>query len=298
MSGKQQSDWDTIDYRAEGAVATVTLDRPEYRNAQNSKMLYEIDDAITRAVEDPAVSVIVLAGRGDHFSAGHDLGTPERDSDMSYPRRALVWWDHVRAEGGDSRFAREVEVYLGLCRRWADIPKPMIAQVQGACIAGGLMLAWACDFIVASDDAFFADPVVAMGIPGVEYFAHPYAMNPRVAKEFLFTGSRMSAARAREVGMVNHVVPRPELQEFTTELAIRIAAMPRFGLMLAKRAVNQAQDHQGLRTTMDAAFGLHHLAHAHNAEVGGGNHLGGVDLDSLRRRNAAAAEVRSDDDRG
>ena len=104
-----------------------------------------------------------------------------------------------------------MEVYLGMCRRWRELPKPTIAMVQGACIAGGLMLAWVCDLIVASDDAFFADPVVRMGIPGVEYFAHPWVLGPRFAKEMLFTGDRFSAQRAYELGMVSRVVPRRDL---------------------------------------------------------------------------------------
>src|SRR5258708_18979429 len=137
----------------------------------------------------------------------------------------------------------------------------MIAMVRGAGVAGGLMLAWACDLIVASDDAFFADPVVRMGIPGVEYFAHPFAMAPRIAKEFLFLGERMSADRAFAVGMVNRVVPRDRLREETTRIATRIAQMPRFALALTKKAVNQAEDRMGLRDTTDAAFALHHLAH-------------------------------------
>ena len=87
-----------------------------------------------------------------------------------------------------------------MCRRWREIPKPMIAMVQGACIAGGLMLAWVCDLIVASDDAFFADPVVRMGIPGVEYFAHPWVLGPRAAKEILFTGDRFTRPAGVRVG--------------------------------------------------------------------------------------------------
>ena len=123
----------------------------------------------------------------------------------------------------------------------------MIAQVQGACIAGGLMLAWICDLIVASDDAFFADPVVRMGIPGVEYFAHPWVMGPRQAKEFLFLGERVDAARALQLGMINRVVPRMRLAQEVTEIAEKIAAMPRLGLALAKKAVNQAEDAMGLQ---------------------------------------------------
>ncbi len=196
--------------------------------------------------------MIVLAGAGAHFCAGHDIGTPGRDVDQSFDRKAVLWWDHVGKPGADGRYAREMEVYLGMCRRWREMPKPSIAMVQGACIAGGLMLAWVCDLIVASDDAFFADPVVRMGIPGVEYFAHPWVLGPRFAKEVLFTGDRFGAERAYELGMVNRVVPRAELAEATFALAGRIAAMPPFGLALAKRAVNQCEDQMGLRPGMEA----------------------------------------------
>ncbi len=153
-------------------------------------------------------------------------------------------------------------------------------MVHGACIAGGLMLAWVCDLIIASEDAFFSDPVVRMGIPGVEYFAHPWILGPRFAKEMLFTGQKFGAKRAYEIGMVNSVVPREELRDATLEMAERIATMPRFGLALAKRAVNQCEDQMGLRNGMDAVFGLHHFAHAHNAEVGQDS-LGGLDAKAM-----------------
>jgi enoyl-CoA hydratase len=175
-----------------------------------------------------------------------------------------------------------MEVYLGMCRRWRELPKPVIAMVQGACIAGGLMLAWVCDLIVAADDAFFADSVVRMGIPGVEYFAHPWVLGPRLAKEVLFTGGRFSAERAFQAGMVNRVVPRADLETATFTLAAEIAAMPPFGLALAKRAVNQCEDLMGLRPGMDSVFGLHHVAHAHNAEVQG-NSLAGLDARGMKR---------------
>ncbi|MFI7455101.1 enoyl-CoA hydratase [Nonomuraea sp. NPDC049714] len=270
-----------VNYERRGPVALVTMNRPDYRNAQNSAMTYALDEALYRATADDEVKVIVLAGAGEHFSAGHDIGTPERDAHLSFERRAGLWWDHVGKDGADSRLARESEVYLGMCRRWRELPKPTIAMVQGACIAGGLMLAWVCDLIVAADDAFFADPVVRMGIPGVEYFAHPWAMPPRIAKEFLFTGDRMPARRAYEVGMVNQVVPREELAARTLALAERIAAMPRLGLALAKKAVNQAEDLQGLHAGLDSVFGLHHLAHAHNAETAA-DPLAGMDVRSMK----------------
>ncbi|MCK2239508.1 MULTISPECIES: enoyl-CoA hydratase [unclassified Crossiella] len=270
-----------VEYVRKDAVAVVTMNRPEYRNAQNSAMTYALDEAFARAVDDPEVKVIVLAGSGEHFSAGHDIGSPGRDADTAFDRKAVLWWDHTDREGGDRRYAREMEVYLGMCRRWREIPKPVIAMVQGACIAGGLMLAWVCDLIVASEDAFFADPVVRMGIPGVEYFAHPWVLGPRAAKEVLFTGDRFSAARAYEWGMVSRVVPRAELTEATFALAERIARMPQFGLALTKRAVNQCEDLMGQRAGMDSVFGLHHLAHAHNAETSP-DALAGLDAKSMR----------------
>ncbi|MEV3856231.1 enoyl-CoA hydratase [Streptomyces sp. NPDC050095] len=276
---------ETVLYERRGPVAHVTMNRPRYRNAQNSRMTYALDAAFYRAAEDDEVGAVVLAGAGEHFSAGHDIGTPERDAHLPFERRAGLWWDHSAKRGAESRFARESEVYLGMCRRWRELPKPVIASVQGACVAGGLMLAWVCDLIVASEDAFFADPVVRMGIPGVEYFAHPWVMPPRIAKEFLFTGDRMSARRAYEVGMVNRVVGRDELADRTAELASRVAEMPRLGLALTKRAVNQAEDLQGLHAGMDSVFGLHHLAHAHNAETAA-DPLGGMDVRAMKEAGA------------
>jgi enoyl-CoA hydratase len=268
-------------YEQRGAVALVTMNRPAFGNAQNSAMTYALDAAFYRAASDDSVKVIVLRGAGKHFSSGHDIGTPGRDADVSFDRKAGLWWDHVGKTGAESRFARESEVYLGMCRRWREIPKPMIAMVQGACIAGGLMLSWCCDLIVASENAFFADPVVRMGIPGVEYFAHPWVMGARFAKEFLFLGERIPAAQALQWGMVNRVVPPEELETMTLDIADRIARMPRLGLALTKKAVNQSEDLMGLRAGMDSVFGLHHVAHAHNAEVGADS-LGGQDARTMK----------------
>jgi len=271
----------TVLYEKQGRVAIVTLNRPEYRNAQNAEMTFALDEACNKAINDDEVGVIVLGGAGKHFSAGHDIGTPGRDIHKSFDRVATNWWEHEDKEGAEAMYVREAELYLGMCRRFREIPKPTVARVQGACIAGALMLAWACDLIIASDDAFFADPVLRMGIPGVEYFAHPFVMNARQAKEFLFLGDRVSAQRAYEMGMINRVVPRAELDSETLAIAERIAEKPRFGLALAKRAINQAEDRMGLRDTMDSVYGLHHLAHAHNA-LTSDDHLQGQDAKSMK----------------
>ena len=277
----EASDQPEVLYEVEGAVARVTLNRPEFRNAQNVKMTMALDAAYQRAVQDDEVKVIVLAGAGKHFSAGHDIGTPGRDIDKPFGRVATGWYSHADKPGAENLFVREQEAYLGMCRRWRDLPKPTIAQVHGACIAGALMLAWSCDFIICSDDAFFADPVVRMGLPGVEFFAHPFVMNPRKAKEFLFLGDRMPAEEAHRVGMVNRVVPRDELAATVDAMAARIAEKPRFALALTKMAINQAEDRMGLRETMDAVFGLHHLAHAHMA-LTSEDYIGGQSAKKLK----------------
>ena len=282
--GSQQPDeQDIVRYEAADGVAWITMNRPEYHNAQNGKMTYLLDDAFKAAVADDEVKVIVLRGEGKHFSAGHDIGTPGRDVHLSQDR-VTMWYDHANKEGGEFLYVREAEAYLGMCRRWREIPKPTIAAVQGACIAGGLMLAWVCDLIVATDDAYFSDPVVRMGIPGVEYFAHPYELNPRIAKEFLFTGNKMGAERAYQMGMVNQISTRETLIDDVTALATKIAAMPRLGLALTKQAINNVEDLQGKRSAMEAAFAWHHFTHVHN-DLTTGNKLGGMDAKSMAKAN-------------
>ncbi|MEL0203296.1 MAG: enoyl-CoA hydratase [Halieaceae bacterium] len=274
---------DIVLYEAREGVAWITMNRPQYHNAQNGKMTYLLDDAFKKAVADDEVKVIVLRGEGKHFSAGHDIGTPGRDVHLSQDR-VTMWYDHADKEGGEFLYVREAEAYLGMCRRWREIPKPTIAAVQGACIAGGLMLAWVCDLIVATEDAYFSDPVVRMGIPGVEYFAHPYELNPRIAKEFLFTGNKMGAERAYQMGMVNQISTRDTLMADVEALAMKIAAMPRLGLALTKQAINNVEELQGKRSAMEAAFAWHHFTHVHN-DLTTGNKLGGMDAKSMAKAN-------------
>lgn len=256
-------------YEKVGAVAVISMNRPRFGNAQNDHMTYALDEAFMRAADDDDVGAIVLRGEGKHFNSGHDLGTPGGNDWVRDTDRRGAWYDPGRKPGAERGYAREQEVYLGMCRRWRDIPKPTIAAVQGACIAGGLMLAWVCDMIVASEDAYFTDPVVAMGVPGVEYFAHAFEMPTRIAREFLMLGEKMQAERAYQVGMVNRVVPRERLLEEVMEMADKLATRPRFALALTKQAFNLVDDLKGKRNAMEGVFAMHHLAHTHNQVVYG-----------------------------
>lgn len=259
----------TIQYETPAPkVARIVLNRPDSRNAQDTRLLYELNDAFDRAAKDDDVSVIILAANGPHFSSGHDLREPNPIAALDQYRTVGTWCGFGCA-GAEGWMAREKELYQGLSERWRNLPKPTIAEVQGKCIAGGLMLVWPCDLIVASEDASFSDNTVSMGMTGVEYFGHPWELGPRKAKEMLFTSDWLSAAEAHRLGMVNHVVPGQELSAFTLALASRIAQKPLFALKLAKEAVNAAEDAQGRVSAMQTAFALHQLGHSHNMQVHG-----------------------------
>ena len=242
------SDYSTILYEEIGAVARILHNRPAARNAESTLLLDELDAAIDRAVADPGIKVIIIGGTGDHFSSGHDIkeGMAER-KDHSVEQR----WEY------------ETRRYFGYAMKIWDCPKPTIAQVQGACVAGGFMIANMCDLIVASDDAFFADPVCrSLAAASVEVLIHPWVMGLRAAKEFLFTGERMRAEEAKRIGMVNHVVSRDALEATALALAEKIAEGPGFALTLTKRSLNRTADMQGFRNALSAHFDTHQLSHA------------------------------------
>ncbi len=244
-------------------VARITLARPEKRNAQGTRMTYEIDAALRLACDDEAVSVIVLAADGDHFSAGHDLSMSE--GPMGAPAERASLWGEFGTPGWEGLYTREREVYLEMTERWRNAPKPVIAAVQGSVISGGLMLMWFADIIVAADDARFRDNTGSdMGVPGVEFFAHPFELGVRRAKQMLFTGGWLSAQAAAAAGMVNEVVPRAQLHERALELAQEIARTDRFALKLMKASVNAAQDAMGRREAMQTSFANHQIGHLQN----------------------------------
>ncbi len=252
-------DFRTIRYEQLGAVVRITANRPEVLNAQSRVMILELDEAFRAASEDDATRVIIVAGAGAHFSAGHDLGSPEELEDQKA---------HPVGPGMPENLKRLSELYLEATLRWRDVPKPTIAQVQGYCIMGGLMLASCCDLIIAADDAQFADRMVRWGGAHVQYFSMPWDLGPRKAKEYLFTGDYIDAAAALELGLVNRVVPRPKLADATLELASRIALQDPFALKLAKASVNETMDIQGQRRALEAAFKNYMLTIPHRQALG------------------------------
>jgi enoyl-CoA hydratase len=230
-----------------GPICRIFHNRPEARNAETAVLLDEMDDAVRAAGEDADVRVVIIGGIGEHFSAGHDF----RDAKKNRPSLTV-----------EQRYEHETLRYFDYCLRIRDLPKPVIAQVQGACVSGAFMLANMCDLIVAADDAFFADPVVPLvGAAAVEVLIHPWVLGARKAKEFLFTGERVNADEALKWGMVNRVVPVAELESATLALANKIAQAPLFALMLTKRSINRTVDMQGQRTALLAHFDTHQLSH-------------------------------------
>ena len=230
-----------------GAVRRIWLNRPAARNAQSQQLLDELDAAFEDAKADTDTRVVVLAAKGLHFSAGHDLKQAQAE----------------RAEFTvEERWAFEEKRYFGYCMRIWDFPKPTIVQVQGACVAAGFMLANMCDLMVAAEDAFFSDPVThTMGAAATEVLIHPWVMGLRNAKELLFTGGRLGAVEAKAMGMVNRVVPTDRLDEETMTLAQQVAKAPPFALQILKKSLNRSVDVQGMRQALSAHFDLHQLSH-------------------------------------
>ena len=250
----------------DGRIVRILLNRPEARNAQNRGMLMELHEAFLRAERDDEVRVVILGGAGPMFTSGHDLGSAVAMQEYaSHPS----WQENGGTRQGAERLMlQEWHHYFDNTRRWRNLRKITIAQVHGPVYAAGLMLMWACDLIVAAEDTVFADVVgTRLGMCGVEYFAHPWELGPRRAKELLLTGDSLSVDEAHQIGMVSKVFPLDELPDRTLEFARRIAGTPTMAAQLIKEAVNQSVDNMGFYNALNACFTLHELNHSHWAQV-------------------------------
>ncbi len=262
--------YETID---DGRIAAITLDRPKQRNAQTRGLLVELGAAFELAEADDTVRVVILRGAGPSFSAGHDLGSADDVRERSSgPDQHPTYQCNGGTFGGvESRNRQEWHYFFENTKRWRNLRKITIAQVHGTVLSAGLMLAWCCDLIVASEDAVFADVVgTRLGMCGVEYFGHPWEFGPRKAKELLLTGGSIGAVEAHSLGMVSKVFSSAELSDRTIEFARRIAKVPTMPALLIKESVNQTVDAMGFSSALDACFKIHQLNHAHWAEITGG----------------------------
>ena len=243
----------TVRYAVEGNVCTLTMDRPEVANAQNTQLIDDLDAAFDAAGADDEVRVVVLTGAGRHFSSGHDLKALVGDVEADE-------WRQMR-DTPEGKFEHEKVMYFDRCLRIRDFPKPTIAAVNGSCVAAGLMLACMCDLIVAADDAVFSNPVLRMTGAAVEILVEPWEMPPRKAKEFLLAAEKFSADEAEKLGMVNRVVPADRLLAEAHELAERVAKVPPATAQVVKRSINKTLDLMGQRDAWDYHFMAHHWMH-------------------------------------
>ncbi|OBI28087.1 enoyl-CoA hydratase [Mycobacterium sp. E1386] len=280
--------YETLD---DGRIARIWLNRPEAHNAQSRGLLVQLDEAFLRAEADDTVRVVILAARGKNFSAGHDLG-----SELAIAERSQL--PSFRINGGtrdpivEKIYLQEWHYFFQNTCRWRDLRKITIAQVQGNAISAGLMLIWACDLIVAADNAKFSDVVaVRLGMPGVEYYAHPWEFGPRKAKELLLTGDSLDADEAYRLGMVSKVFPVDELADKTLEFARRIADRPTMAALLVKDSVNAASDAMGFTEALRHAFHIHELGHAHWAAHNENRYAVGLPPDVEDWRNAKPTQV-------
>jgi len=266
------SDYEYVLYEpvADGRIVRVMLNRPEARNAQNRGMLVELNDAMLRAEADDEVRVVILGGVGPMFSSGHDMGSKVSMEELmpgpkQHPSRTV---NGGTRKGAENLMLQEWHHYFENTRRWRNLRKITIGQAHGDVYAAGLMLLWSCDLIVCDESTRFADVVgTRLGMCGVEYFAHPWELGPRKAKELLLTGDAIDADEAHRLGMISKVFPNDQLEEQTIAFAERIAEQPTMSALLIKEAVNQSQDNMGFYNALNACFTLHELNHSHWAQV-------------------------------
>jgi enoyl-CoA hydratase len=245
--------YETIMYEVEGPVATITMNRPEMANAQDTLLIDELDAAFNQADADNSVRVVILAGAGKHFSSGHDLKELVGDSGASP-------WREMR-ETPEGKMYHEKIMYYDRCKKIHDFRKPTVAAVQGSCVAAGFMLACMCDLIVAAEDAKFSNPVLRMTGAGVELLVEPWELGIRKAKEFLWTGEIIDAQEAWRLGLANKVVPTAELGKRAHELAERISLVPPATAQLVKDSLNQTGDLMGKSASWKYHFMAHHWMH-------------------------------------
>jgi len=239
----------TVLYEKDGPVAWITLRFSEKANVQSSDLVFDVDTCLDDADRDYDLKVVVLKADGPGFSAGHavlgDPSTEMREINQSTAALGSPWkgqWD----------------IYGAPVMKLWEFPKPTIAQVHGYCLGGGTVWGLLTDMTVASEDAYFQFPVLqGMAMPCMETGIEPWLfMNFKRTAEYMYTSQELSAAEAREMGLVNRVVPRERLDDEVAELAFHIAQAPLSTLMAAKANIRRAWEMMGIRTHLQASNDL------------------------------------------
>jgi enoyl-CoA hydratase len=229
---------DTVLYEAAEAVATLTLNRPERRNAITPELVEDFDAALARALDDPEVRVVRLRGAGRAFCAGYDIGW---GSESMQEAEAGEPWDPAADYRTMRRF---VDAYMALWRS----PKPVVAQVHGYCVAGGTDFALCSDLIVCAEDCRIGYPPARVwGSPTTAMWM--YRLGLERSKRLLLTGDAIDGRRAVEWGLASEAVPEAELEAAGLRLARRVALLPHNQAAMMKLLVNQAFEQMGLHTT-------------------------------------------------
>jgi enoyl-CoA hydratase/carnithine racemase len=237
--------YDDILFEVDGRVAFVTLNRPEKLNALSNNLRGEVIHAMKEAEADPDVGVIVLRAAGRAFSAGYDL-SPARaagaDSSYVHPRSLLP--DTNTTHPGPQQWSRHV-----VMNNWAiwELAKPVIAQIQGYCLAGGTELASICDFRIVAEDAQIGYPPVR-AMTTMDMMWAPWFLPPAKAREFAYVGDPISGTEMERLGWANYAVPADQLNDFTERFARRMAHIDNDMLMYSKRSVNRQYEVMGIRT--------------------------------------------------
>ena len=232
-------DYETILYETQGAVASIVLNRPQRLNAMNATMLAELNRAMDRAEGDDAVRAIVLSGAGAGFCSGFDL----KEQAEARPTGVAQWRGVLRRD------------FDAIMRFWHS-PKPTIAAVRGACLAGGCELALACDITIAAEGAVFGEPELRFG-DGIVVMLLPWLVGPKRAKQLLLTGEdRLDAKAAEAMGLVNEVVPAGGELSRALELAQQLAVIDPMALRQTKRAINRSYEIMGMGEALEMALDI------------------------------------------
>ena len=243
-------------YETDDRLAYITLNRPEKLNALSNNLRGELMDAMREAEADDQIGVIVLRGAGRAFSAGYDL-SPARQADsfdFVSPRSGLP--DTGSTHPGAFQWARHVVMTNWII--W-ELAKPVVAQIQGHCLAGGTELATVCDFRICAKDAKIGYPPVR-AMTTMDMMWTPWHMPPTKAREFAYVGDSFSGEDMERLGWATYAVEKEDLDSFTEKFARRMAFVDNEMLMYSKRAVNRQYETMGIREALHSATEIQALS--------------------------------------